>query len=258
MRQAPDTALEQARCRYVLRLADTSLVLGQRLGEWIGQAPALEEDLALANLSLDLIGQARLLLTYAGELEGRGRDEDALAFLRDAPEFVNLTLAEQPNGDFGHTLMRQFLFDAFHFDLLKGLTVSSDPRIAEIAQKAAKEAAYHLERSSDLVIRLGDGTPESHHRMQNALDALWSYTGEMFVSDEKDAEVAARGLIPDPASLKGGWQQTVREVLNEAALIVPESAFAHKGGKRGVHTEHLGYILADMQFLQRAYPGSTW
>ena len=253
----PDTA-EAAFVETLLRIGDSTLILGHRASEWCGHSPALEEDIALANVALDLIGQTQMWLGLAGEIEGKGRSADDLAYQRDAWEFRNLLLVERPNGDFGHTLMRQFLFDAFHFDLLKGLAASSDPRVAEIAEKAAKEVAYHLERSSDLVIRLGDGTPESHRRMQNALDALWSYTGEMFVSDEKDAEVAARGLIPDPASLKGGWQQTVREVLDEAALIIPESAFAHKGGKRGVHTEHLGYILADMQFLQRAYPGSTW
>ena len=149
-------------------------------------------------------------------------------------------------------------FDAFHHELLKALAASKDARVAEIAQKAAKEVAYHLERSSDLVIRLGDGTPESHRRMQDALDALWPYVGEMFLADEKDAQVAAAGLVPDPASLRTAWEATVRDVLGQATLAIPESAFAHKGGKRGVHTEHLGFILADMQFLQRAYPGATW
>jgi ring-1,2-phenylacetyl-CoA epoxidase subunit PaaC len=254
---APD-ADQEAFFEVLLRLGDTTLVLGHRVSEWCGHAPALEEDIALANVALDLIGQTQMWLGLAGEVEGKGRSADDLAYLRDAWDFRNLLIVERPNGDFGHTLMRQFLFDAFHFELLKGLAASKDPRVAEIAQKAVKEVAYHLERSSDLVIRLGDGTEESRRRMQAALDALWPYTGEMFASDEKDATVAASGTAPDPASLRPAWEARVRDVLAAATLVVPEGSFAHKGGKRGVHTEHLGYILADMQFLQRAYPGATW
>lgn len=254
---SPDAG-QEAFLEFLLRLGDTTLILGHRVSEWCGHSPALEEDIALANVALDLIGQTQMWLGLAAEVEGKGRTADDLAYLRDAWDFRNLLIVERPNGDFGHTLMRQFLFDAYHFELLKALATSSDPRVAEIAQKAAKEVAYHLERSSDLVVRLGDGTAESHRRMQEALDALWSYTGEMFLADEKDAAVAASGIAPSPADLRAAWETTIRDVLGEATLRVPESSFAHKGGKRGVHTEHLGFILAEMQFLQRAYPGASW
>ena len=253
----PDAG-QEAFFEVLLRLGDSTLILGHRVSEWCGHSPALEEDIALANVALDLIGQTQMWLGLAGEVEGEGRSADDLAYLRDAWDFRNLLLVERPNGDFGHTLMRQFLFDAWHFELLKALQGSSDPRVAEIAAKASKEVAYHLERSSDLVIRLGDGSEESHRRMQDALDALWAYAGEMFLADEKDVAVADAGLAPNPRDLKAAWDATVRDVLTEATLSIPESSFAHKGGKRGVHTEHLGYILADMQFLQRAYPGSSW
>ncbi|UXU76685.1 MULTISPECIES: 1,2-phenylacetyl-CoA epoxidase subunit PaaC [unclassified Paracoccus (in: a-proteobacteria)] len=249
---------QEALFETLLRIGDSTLILGHRVSEWCGHSPALEEDIALANVALDLIGQTQLWLALAAEVEGAGRSADDLAYLRDAWDFRNLLICERPNGDFGHTLMRQFLFDAWHHELLKGLVKSSDPRVAEIAAKAAKEVAYHLERSSDLVVRLGDGTEESHRRMAEALEALWDYTGEMFLSDDKDKAIAARGIIPDPASLREGWEQTVRAVLTEATLDYPAGAFAHKGGRQGVHTEHLGYILAEMQFLQRAYPGASW
>ena len=254
---APDAG-QDAFFEALLRIGDSTLILGHRVSEWCGHAPALEEDIALANVALDFIGQTQMWLGLAAEVEGKGRSADDLAYLRDAWDFRNLLIVERPNGDFGNTLMRQFLFDAFHHEFLKALAASKDPRVADIAAKAAKEVAYHLERSSDLVIRLGDGTDESRRRLQTALDALWPYTGEMFASDEKDAEVAASGLIPDPASLRPAWEATIREVLTEATLAIPDSTFAHKGGKRGVHTEHLGFIVADMQFLQRAYPGATW
>ena len=253
----PDAG-QDALFETLLRLGDSTLVLGHRVSEWCGHSPALEEDIALANVALDLIGQTQMWLGLAGEVEGKGRSADDLAYLRDAWDFRNLLIVERPNGDFGHTLMRQFLFDAFHFELLKALQASTDPRIAGIAAKASKEVAYHLERSSDLVIRLGDGSDESRRRMQDALDALWGYTGEMFLADEKDAAVAEKGIVPNPRDLKAAWDATVRDVLTEATLTIPESGFAHKGGRNGVHTEHLGYILADMQFLQRAYPGSSW
>lgn len=253
----PDAG-QEAFLEFLLRTGDATLILGHRVSEWCGHSPALEEDIALANVALDLIGQTQMWLGLAAEVEGKGRTADDLAYLRDAWDFRNLLIVERPNGDFGHTLMRQFLFDAFHFELLKALRSSSDPRVAEIAAKAEKEVAYHLERSSDLVIRLGDGSDESHRRMQEALDALWGYTGEMFVADAKDVAVAQAGIAPDPASLRAGWEATVHEVLAAASLTIPGSTFAHKGGKRGVHTEHLGYILADMQFLQRAYPGASW
>jgi ring-1,2-phenylacetyl-CoA epoxidase subunit PaaC len=243
---------------FLLRIGDTTLILGHRDSEWCGHSPVLEEDIALANVALDLIGQTQLWLGLAGEVEGKDRTADDLAYLRDAWDFRNLLLVELPNGDFGNTLMRHFLFDIYHFALLRALATSCDRRVIEIAAKASKEVAYHVERSSNLIVRLGDGTDESHRRMQVALEALWPYVGEMFISDEKDEAAAAAGIAPNPASLHAAWEKTVRDVLAEATLTVPESKFAHKGGKRGIHTEHLGYILADMQFLQRAYPGATW
>jgi len=243
---------------FALRMGDTCLILGHRNSEWCGHAPALEEDIALANTALDLIGQTQLWLAVAAEAEGRGRTADDLAFLRDVSGFRNVLLVEQPNGDFGRTIMRQFLFDAWHLPMLKALTQSSEVRVAEIAEKASKEAAYHLERSSDLVVRLGDGTRESHNRMQAALDFLWPYTGELFLGDAVDEELAGAGVAPAPESLKPTWEAHVGATLAEATLKAPEKSFAQKGGKRGVHSEHLGYILAEMQFLQRAYPGVKW
>jgi len=243
---------------YLLRLGDTSLVLGQRLAEWVGHSPALEEDLGLANLSLDLVGQARLLLTYAGEVEGKGRDEDALAFLRDAPEFVNLTLAEQLNGDFGRTIVRQFLLDAWQLEVYEGLLQSNDPRLAGIAAKAIKETRYHFRFSSGWVVRLGDGTEESHQRVQAALSDLWRFTTELFVADEVDTALAASGVAPDLTVLQPRWLARVDEVLKEATLARPAPIAYQWHGKRGVHTEHLGHMLAEMQHLQRTYPGAQW
>jgi ring-1,2-phenylacetyl-CoA epoxidase subunit PaaC len=250
--------VSNARFRYVLRLADTSLVLGQRLGEWVGHSPALEEDLGLANLSLDLIGQARLLLTYAGELEGKGRDEDQLAFLRDGTDFCNLTLAEQPNGDFGHSIVRQLLIDAWQLELYEALQHSSDERLAAIAAKALKETRYHFRYSAGWVVRLGDGTEESKTRVQAALDELWRFTGELFTADEVDLDMAAQKVAPDIAALKPKWLARIDEVLREATLTRPADTDYPWHGKSGRHTEHLGYLLAEMQFLQRAYPGAQW
>ena len=243
---------------YVLRLADTSLILGQRLSEWVGHAPALEEDLGLANISLDLIGQARLLLSYAGEIEGRGRTEDELAFLRDAPEFLNLTLVEQPNGDFGRTLVRQLLASAFQFELYTALQSSADTRLAEIAAKALKETAYHFRYSAGWVVRLGDGTQESRARVQSALNELWPFTVELFAADSVDEAIAAAGVAPRAADLKAAWSARIDAVLAEATLIRPADSMYPWHGKGGIHTEHLGYLLAEMQFLQRAYPGCSW
>jgi ring-1,2-phenylacetyl-CoA epoxidase subunit PaaC len=252
------TPAPEAHCRYVLRLGDTSLVLGQRLSEWIGHAPELEEDLALANLSLDLIGQARLLLTYAGELEGRGRDEDALAFLRDAPEFANLTLAEQPNGDFGRTIVRQWLIDGWQLEVYQALTGSSDTRLAAIAAKALKETRYHHRFSSGWLVRLGDGTEESHARVQSALDTLWPYTVELFAEDELDRTMTHRGVAPPLSDVQAAWLRRIDEILAEATLQRPKDRPYSWHGKRGQHSEHLGYILAEMQHLQRTYPGARW
>lgn len=243
---------------WLLRMGDNTLILGHRVSEWCGHSPVLEEDIALANTALDLIGQTQFWLGLAGEVEGKGRTADNLAYLRDAAAFRNVLLVERPNGDFGKTLMRQFLFDAYHLEMLRALLQSSDLRVVEIAGKALKEVSYHFERSADLVIRLGDGTEESHRRMQKALDDLWPYTAEMFLDDAADEAVAEAGIAPLPSTLKAAWDKSVAEVLAEATLVRPEGTYQHKGGKRGVHTEHLGYILADMQFLQRAYPNSVW
>jgi ring-1,2-phenylacetyl-CoA epoxidase subunit PaaC len=232
--------------------------LGHRLSEWCGHSPALEEDLALSNVALDLIGQTQLWLNLAGEVEGKGRDADKLAYLRDARDFRNVLLVEQPNGDFAGTMARQFYFDAWHYLLLRELTGSKDARIAEIAAKGLKEVTYHLERSRDWVLRLGDGTEESHGRMQTAIDDLWMYTGELFESDEIDQAMVQDGLGPDLATLQEPWLGLVRATTEEATLSLPQPGWAQKGGKRGIHSEHLGYILADLQFLQRAYPNATW
>lgn len=252
---------------YLLRLGDSPLILAQRLGEWVGKGPVLEEELANANVGLDLLGQARMWLSYAGQVESRyaleRRDEDALAFLRDGCEFRNLLLVEQPNGHYGDTLMRQFLFDAWHVLALQGLTRSRDERIAEIAAKAAKEATYHVERSGDWIIRLGDGTGESHARMQGALDRLWTYTGEMFTGDATDAAMIEAGIAIDLDALRSPWRAHIGRVLREATLVLPpDDAFMQggngRGGKQGIHSEHLGHLIPEMQFLQRAYPGAQW
>lgn len=244
---------------YLMRLADNALVLSQRLSELCGKGPALEEDMALSNVALDLIGQARFWFSYAGEVEGAGRDEDALAFLRDAHDFRNLLLLEQPNGSYAETLVRQFYFDAWHYLLLEQLLTSSDARIAAIAEKSLKEVRYHVRRSGDLVVRLGDGTEQSHGMMQDAVNDLWMYTGEMFEADKVDQAMLALDIAPDLGSLRAPWLAHVSEILQEATLEVPPlESWMQKGGKQGVHTEKLGFLLAEMQFLQRAYPGATW
>ena len=245
--------------QYILRIGDNTLVLGHRVSEWCGHAPVLEEDIALANIALDLIGQSRMWLGLAGEVEGQGRSADDLAMLRDAWDFRNVLLAEQPNGDFGQTMMRQFLFDLWHDLMLAGLQKSSDERIAGIAEKASKEVRYHLERSSDAVIGLGDGSAESRKRMQAALDLLWPYVGEMFESDQVDAAAVADGIGPDPSEIEAACRNAVANRLAEATLTIPSGTFAHRGGRTGYrHTEHLGHMLTQMQWLQRAYPGATW
>ncbi len=238
----------------LLRLGDNALVLGHRVSEWCGHAPVLEEDIALANVALDLIGQATLWLELAANREGAGKSADDLAFLRDAWDFRNLLLVEQPNGDFGVTMMRQFLFDAWHRGALQNLAQNPDSEIAAIASKSLKEVTYHLERSSDIVIALGDGTEESHERMQAALNRLWPYVGEMFTADEIDQAIGF-----DPSAMQDAVMTQIRGVLDEATLTAPDSTFAHQGGKTGArHSEHLGHMLSTMQWLQRAYPGATW
>jgi len=244
---------------FLCRMGDNTLVLGHRVSEWCGVAPVIEEDIALANTALDLIGQTQLWLGLAGEVEGAGRDADRLAFHRDVWDFRNVLLVEQPNGDFGQTLMRQFLFDSWHLSTLKELSKSSHDQVAAIAEKSVKEVTYHLERSTDTVIALGDGTEESHHRMQAALDRLYPFAGEMFVSDEVDRAMVSDGIAPDPAALRPAFDLHLAKVLSAATLTKPDDDFAHKGGKTGArHTEHLGHMLTQMQWLQRAYPDATW
>lgn len=252
--QAPAPLFE-----FLLRQGDNALVLGHRMSEWCGVGPALEEDIALANTALDLIGQTQLWLGYAAEVEGQGRSADDLAYLRDSYDFRNLLLLEVPNQDFGRTLMRQFLFDAFQVPWLTALGQSSDQRVADIAAKSLKEARYHLDRSAETVIALGDGTEESHARMQAAVDGLWAYTGEMFADDETDAAVAAEGIAPLPSSVREAWQTMVDATFSAAFLTQPEGSFAHSGGRTGArHTEHLGHMLATMQTLPRSHPGAVW
>lgn len=242
---------------FLLRQGDNALVLGHRTSEWCGTAPALEEDIALANTALDLIGQTQLWLGYAADVEGECRSADDLAFLRDAYDFRNLLMLEVPNEDFGRTLMRQFLFDAFQVPWLTELVHSSDQRVADIAAKSLKEATYHLDRSSETVIALGDGTEESNARMQAALDFLWPYTGELFADDETDQAISEAGVAPLPSTIRDDWEASVR--MATACLTLPESTYAQSGGRTGFrHTEHLGHMLATMQVLQRSYPGATW
>jgi ring-1,2-phenylacetyl-CoA epoxidase subunit PaaC len=247
-----------AHLEYLLRLADNSLILGQRLGEWCGRGPILEEDLALVNIALDLVGQARLLYSRAGALEGRGRDEDALAMRRDAGEFRNLTLLELPNGDYGQTILRNFLFSAYQVPLWRKLQASTDTELAAIAAKSLKEASYHFDHAREWTLRLGDGTEESHERMQRALDLLWPYTAEMFAVDGVEESAAKDGIGVRSDSFEDAWRSEVEATLAEATLTPPATTKFLSTGKLGRHSEHLGYVLAEMQFLQRAYPNQHW
>jgi ring-1,2-phenylacetyl-CoA epoxidase subunit PaaC len=244
--------------QYVLGLADDALILGHRLSEWSGEAPMLEEDIALSNLALDLIGQARLFYAYGGEIEGRGRDEDALAYLRDEQGFRNLLLVEQPNGDFATTMVRHLLYAAFQHPYYEMLQASRDRRLADIAGKAVKEMAYHLRHAREWVVRLGDGTEESHKRAAMALQDLWMYTAEMFEMDEAERALAERGIAVGRAAIRPTWDATVDRVLGDATLRRPADRWMQGGGRVGRHTEHLGRLLAEMQVLHRAHPGVTW
>ncbi len=248
----------QARVASIMALGDDALVLGQRIGEWCGHAPTVELDLSLANLGLDLIGQATLFLNYAGELEGEGRDGDALAFRRDVYDFRNCLLVEQPNGDFGRTIVRQLLFSTYQKLLFEGLTHSSDPRLAEIAAKAVKEVSYHERLAADWVMRLGDGTEESHRRVEDGLAWNWRFVDELFATDLTERPLIDAGLLVDRASLRAPWDTAVGQVLSEAKLEVPPAVRGVIGGRIGRHSEHLGHMLSEMQFLQRAYPGASW
>lgn len=243
---------------YALRLGDSALVLGHRLSEWCGHAPEMELDMAMSNLALDLIGQARLFLTYAGEVEGKGRDEDQLAFSRDALDYRNFLLVEQPNGDWAVTIARQLYFSLYQQMLFERLAACADEQLAAIARKALPEVAYHVRFASEWTVRLGDGTEESKRRMQAGLNQLWRFTSELFDSDGVEDRLAAAGIAPDAAQLRPLWQERLEQVLAEATLELSPSHRPVVGGRRGHHTEHLGYLLAEMQFLQRAYPGAKW
>jgi ring-1,2-phenylacetyl-CoA epoxidase subunit PaaC len=243
---------------YLLRLGDDSLILGHRLSEWCGHGPILEEDIAMTNLALDFVGQATSLLNYAGEVEGKGRSGDDLAFLRFDREYRNVLLVEQPNVDFGVTMMRQFFFDAYRKPLFERLIHSKDEQLRAIADKSLKETKYHLKHSSEWVIRLGDGTEESNNRVQEAINTLWRYTSELFFKDEVDDALIKSGIIPPMNDLEAEWKSNVDKVIEEATLIIPENNWKHGAGRNGMHSEHLGYILAELQYMQRAYPGLQW
>jgi ring-1,2-phenylacetyl-CoA epoxidase subunit PaaC len=243
---------------YALRRADDALILGHRLSEWCGHAPVLEEDMALANMGLDLLGQARELYSYAAKVEGNGNDEDKFAYLRDVRQYRNLLLLEQPNGDFARTMARQFFYAAFADLYWRAMMKSTDATLAAIAAKSEKESAYHIRHSSEWIIRLGDGTAESHARAQTAIDDLWAYTGEMFTVDDSDRGLIEEGIAVDPTTLHSQWRSTVANVLSEATLTLPTSDWMQQGGRSGRHSEHLGHLLSELQSMQRTFPGATW
>jgi ring-1,2-phenylacetyl-CoA epoxidase subunit PaaC len=243
---------------YTLRRADDALILGHRLSEWCGHAPMLEEDMALANMGLDLLGQARELYTYAAKVEGKGNDEDTFAYLRDVRQYRNLLLMEQPNGDFARTMVRQFFYSAFVDLYWRAMMKSSDATLAAIAAKSEKESAYHLRHSSEWIVRLGDGTEESHARAQAAIDDLWSFTGEMFAVDDAERALIDASVAIDPAGLKPQWFKTVAGVVAEATLTLPKNDWMQQGGRVGQHSEHLGHLLSELQSLQRSFPGAIW
>jgi ring-1,2-phenylacetyl-CoA epoxidase subunit PaaC len=243
---------------YALRRADDALILGHRLSEWCGHAPMLEEDMALANMGLDLLGQARELYEYAARVEGRGNDEDKFAYLRDVRQYRNLLLLEQPNGDFAHTMVRQFFYASFADLYWRAMMKSSDMTLAAIAAKSEKESAYHLRHSSEWIVRLGDGTGESHARAQTAIDDLWAFTGEMFVVDNSERAMIDSGVAVDPTTLRAQWLETVSNIVSEATLALPKSDWMQQGGRSGRHSEHLGHLLSELQSMQRTFPGATW
>jgi ring-1,2-phenylacetyl-CoA epoxidase subunit PaaC len=244
--------------RYLLQLADNALILAHRQSEWCGHGPILEQDIAITNLALDGIGQARAFYQYAAELEGGLTTEDSLAYLRDAGEFRNFLMLELPNGDWGRTVLRTFFFSQYLQLTYTTLSRCRDEMLSAVAAKALKEVDYHLKWSREWVLRLGDGTEESHRRMVKALDELWAYTGEFFLPDAVESEMIGMGIAPDPSLLKDAWSRSVRQALEDATLSLPEQGFMHVGGREGRHTEFLGHLLADMQYLQRAHPNSTW
>jgi len=243
---------------YALRRADDALILGHRLSEWCGQAPALEEDMAFANMGLDLLGQARELYSYAAKVEGQGNDEDKFAYLRDIRQYRNLLLLEQPNGDFAHTMERQFFYAAFADLYWRAMMKSGDATLAAIAAKSEKESAYHLRHSSEWIVRLGDGTEESHRRAQTAIDDLWAFTGEMFHIDESERALIESGIAVDPVTQRPQWLKTVSDIVSEATLVLPRSDWMQQGGRSGRHSEHLGHLLSELQSMPRTFPGVTW
>ncbi len=243
---------------YTLRRADDALILGHRLSEWCGHAPILEEDMALANMGLDLLGQARELYSYAAEVEGKGNDEDKLAYLRDVRQYRNLLLLEQPNGDFACTMVRQLFYSALADLYWRAMTKSTDATLAAIAAKSEKESAYHVRHSSEWIVRLGDGTAESHARAQAAIDHLWAFTGEMFEADAGERALIDAGIAVDPASLRPQWMKTIADVVNEATLALPKSDWMQQGGRDGRHSEHLGHLLSELQSMPRTFPGAVW
>lgn len=253
-----DAKLKTALFDYCTALGDDSVVLGHRLSEWCRNGPFLEEDLALTNVSLDFIGRARLFYSYAAELEDNGRSEDDIAYLRDCREYRNLLIYELPNGDFAFTMARQFLVDVYDMGFFTELAQSKDSMLAAIAAKAIKESRYHLRRSENWIKRLGDGTEESHERVQNAINQLWGYCAEMFEMSDDEQQLLETGIAVDRSALKSNWESVVHAVLEEATLNIPTDEWAIVGGRDGKHTEHLGFLLAEMQFLQRAYPGQQW
>jgi len=243
---------------YTLRRADDALILGHRLSEWCGHAPMLEEDMALSNIALDLLGQARELYSYAAKVEGKGNDEDKFAYLRDVRQYRNLLLVEQPNGDFAHTLVRQFFYSAFADLYWRAMMKSADATLAAIAAKSEKESAYHLRHCSEWIVRLGDGTEESHSRTQTGIDHLWAFTGEMFATDDSERGLIDDGVAIDPATLRQQWLKTVSAVVSEATLDLPKNDWMQLGGRSGRHSEHLGHLLSELQSMQRSFPGATW
>jgi ring-1,2-phenylacetyl-CoA epoxidase subunit PaaC len=243
---------------HTLRRADDALILGHRLSEWCGHAPILEEEMALSNIALDLIGQARELYGYAGEVEGKGNDEDRLAYLRDVRQYRNLLLVEQPNGDFAQTMVRQLFYSAFADLHWRAMMASRDTTLAAIAAKSEKESAYHLRHVSEWIIRLGDGTEESHARTQAAIDHLWAFTGEMFSVDDSERALIDAGIAIDPATLRDRWLEIVTDVVNTATLALPQNNWMQQGGRSGRHSEHLGHLLSELQSMQRTFPGLTW
>ena len=244
--------------QYLLRIGDTCLILAQRLSEWCGHGPVLEEDIALSNMALDLVGQARAVLTRAGQIEGRGHDEDQLAFLRDERDYLNVTLVELPRGDFAFTMVRNAMVATLLKLLWERLATSSDTELAAIAGKALKEARYHQQHAADWVVRLGDGSAESHQRAQAAVDALWRYTPELFTADAVDEAAHATGLGPRWSDVHPEWRDEMAQILAAASLAVPKDLAFRSTGKQGVHSEHMGFILAEMQHLQRSFPGGVW